>query len=100
MLRDPADWEQRERVVIQRKYRLFMLEVELHARADDRCAEHRQHEEKSVEPPALARRWDDPDTWLGLRFPFEGGRKRGCGFGHSEVRGQSYIAEVWFTSAI
>ena len=42
--------------------------------------------------------WDDPDTWLGLRFPFEGGRKRGCGFGHSEVRGQ--IAEVWFTSAI
>jgi hypothetical protein len=48
-----------------------------------------------MQPPALARLWDDPDTGLGLRFPFDGGRKRGCGFGHkerSEVRGK--IAEV------
>src|SRR3981189_2367587 len=70
--------------------------MKLHARADDLGAEHRQHEEQSIEPPAPARGRNDPDTWLGLRFPFEGGRKRRCGFGHrnlrSEVSGQ--IAEV------
>src|SRR5437868_9083348 len=77
MLRDPAYGEQRERVVIQRKYRLLVQEVELHARPNDRRAEQRQDEEKHIEPPALAGRRDHPNTWLGPRFPFEGGRKRG-----------------------
>src|ERR1019366_5085082 len=38
---------------------------------------------------------------LGLLFPFEGGRKRGCGFGHRNLRSKvgGQIAQVWFTSA-
>src|SRR4029077_1429786 len=96
MLPDPADWEQRQGVVIQRKYRLLVQEVELHAGPNDRRTEQGQHEKQHIEPPALAPRRDDPDTGLWLLLPLKGGRRRGCGFGHrnlrSEVRGQ--IAEV------
>src|SRR5664279_4517164 len=88
MLRDPSDREQRERIVIQRKYWLLMKEVELHASADDRGAEQGQEQEQPIEPPALVRWPDDPDLGPGLLFPFEGGRKSGCRFRHRpEVRG-------------
>src|SRR5208283_1092302 len=99
-MRNPG-YKWRQEVVIQKKHRLVVEVMVLHAGADDRRAEQSQKQEQHVEPPALTCWTDDPDAGLGLLFPFEGGRKRGWGFGHrnlrSEVQGQ--VAEVWFTSA-
>src|SRR5208337_2554198 len=81
--------ERRKKIFIRQKQRLVVAVMELHPPADDRRAEQGQKQEQSIEPPARTRRACDPYSGPGLLLPFEGGRKRGCGFGHerSEVRG-------------
>ncbi len=61
-------------------------EIGVDPRAHHKRAQEGQRQKQDMQPPALARRPDDPD--LRLRFPFGGGRKSGFGFGHE--RGQRF----------
>ena len=89
MFCNPAGREKGEAIVGQQKYRLRVLEIELHARADDHGAEQGEKKEQPIEPPALAGRGDDPDTagaaGPSLRWPGKGFLVQTCGNDFSDT---------------